>query len=379
MSVHSRRLMIFGIGKVGGQVADVLAARYPHHEFILVSRSLERSALRANLVRYVCSQWGQYPAVLAAQTNLLDVTQTSALIAEHRPDVVFNATTPFPWWAMDRFPPAMRKLTYSAGLGMWCALDCLLPLRLGEAIAESGLSPTYVNACYPDMVNTFLRDAVSPPLLGIGNMSNLIPGLQLAYAQILGVDPRMVTVRLVAHHFTSLNAPTIGGAGGAPYRLSISHPGGELTFTDPIDTPFTELKARASRVRGLEGQAVTVTSAATLLATLLQGERRQHHVPGPLGLPGGYPVVLAEDGAVQLDLPLGLTIAEAVSINERAQYFDGLSTVHPGKVELTDTARDALRTIVGVLLPTVTPTNVEELAAEVVAGLNMRYDFGLAI
>jgi hypothetical protein len=371
--------MVFGIGKLAGPVVDLLATRYPQHEYIFVARSTDRAALRANLTRYVSAQWNGYPLVTAAQADLMNVEATAALIARLQPDVVFNATTPFPWWAMDAFPPAMRSLTYAAGLGMWCALDCVLPFRLSEALARSGVAPVFVNGCYPDMVNTFLKDVAAPPLLGIGNMSNLVPGLRLAYAQILSTDPRDVVVRLVAHHFTSLNAPTAGACLDAPYYLSITYPDGELTFAEPDDTPFVELKRRASRVRGLEGQGVTVSSAATVLATLLMRSRRQHHVPGPSGLVGGYPVILTADDGLQLDLPPGLTVDRAVAVNRAAQRFDGLAHVQPGSVVLTEPTREALHAITGYEVPRVTFDNVEQVAVELSRRLNERYQFGLQL
>jgi hypothetical protein len=304
---------------------------------------------------------------------------TATLVSQYEPDIVFNATTPFPWWTMDQFPERVRQLSYSAGLGMWCAVDCLLPLRLSEALAEVVRPPLYVNACYPDMVNAFLRHCPNGPTLGIGNMSNLVPGLTLTFAQILDVPAQEISIRLVAHHFTSLNAPTIGGCGGAPYYLSVAHGGREMTFREPDDTPFAELKARFTRIRGLDGQGVTVSSAATILASLLLRERRRHHAPGPNGLVGGYPVVVAENGGVELDLPLGLDRDGAVGINEAAQKRDGLAAVGPGTVALTVQSRDALKTITGVELPTVTLSNVQELAEAVVSSLNSRYGLGLSL
>ena len=262
---------------------------------------------------------------------------------------------------------------------MWSALDVVLPFRLSEALASSSAEAVYVNGCYPDMVNTFLGHTPARPTIGIGNASNLIPGLTLTFAELMRADPSQLIVRLVAHHFTGLNAPTIGGCGGAPYYLSVRHGSDERTFSAPDDSPFVELKQRFSRVRGLQGQGVTVNSAATVLASLLARVRRRHHVPGPNGLPGGYPVMVTENGGIELDLPPGIDEAGAVAINEGAQVFDGLAYVRPNEVALTEEARAALTEIVGVELPTLTPANAVEVANEVLGGLNERYAFELKL
>jgi hypothetical protein len=152
-----------------------------------------------------------------------------------------------------------------------------------------------------------------------------------------------------------------------------------LTFAELDDAPFEKLKSRFSRVRGLDGQVVTVSSAATVLASLMNAVEGHHHVPGPLGLVGGYPVLITEGGNVEIDLPPGINLSNAVAINQKAQKFDGLHDVQPGSVTLTNAARTALKEIVGIELPTVTTGNVGDLAAEMVERLNTRYAFGLQL
>jgi hypothetical protein len=312
-------------------------------------------------------------------SDLTNVEYTAHMIAKFKPDVVFNATTPFPWWKLDGLPPALTSLANNAGAGVWSALDCILPLRLTQALALGGSTAIHVNGCYPDMVNTFLGDLPCSPKLGIGNLSNLIPGLTLTYAQELGVHPSVIRVRLICHHYTSLNGPTLGGSGGAPYHLTIDHPGGRLTFRAVDNAPFQKLKARFSRIRGIEGQGVTVSSAATILASLLNGERRNHHAPGALGFPGGYPVSLSPDGEPKLNLPEGLDLKEAVQINKSAQRFDGIEDVVPGAVQSTDEARTAFHKILGMDLPTITPLNAAAISSEAVSRLNSKYNLGLSI
>src|ERR1017187_3561013 len=108
MPEERKTLMVFGVGKLGGAVIDVLAARYSRHKYIIISRSAERAELRLNLSRYTCSQWGAYPDLQWDTTDLLNSERTAELLDRHRPDVVFNATTPFPWWLLDALPDPLR-------------------------------------------------------------------------------------------------------------------------------------------------------------------------------------------------------------------------------------------------------------------------------
>jgi hypothetical protein len=378
MESTSRCLMIIGAGKLGGPVLDVLSSRYPHHRYVLVARDAERTTRRLNLTRYMCSQWGQYPDLQPDSTNLLNTDQAATVIERHRPDVVFNATTPFPWWRIAELPEPQRKLAKAAGPGVWCALDCLLPANLSCALEAARSPATFVNGCYPDAVNPFLGERGCSPTLGIGNLSNLVPGLRLALARTLSAEPREVDIRLVCHHYTSLNAPS-GDGRDAPYQLTVDHRGSRQRFATPDDTPFALLAATVGRTRGLSGQGVTISSAATVLATLLNREQRRHHAPGPLGLPGGYPVDISESGSVTLDLPHDTSVSEAIQINTAAQCFDGIQTVNPGSITPTERAREAYAAIVGSHLPTVTPDNMLALSRDAIERINASYHLGLAL
>jgi len=358
-------------------VVDSLALRHPGHRFVMVSRDLARSRRRANLSRYLAAQFDRYPEIIGEETDLLDPVRTSELICRYRPDVVFNATTSFPWWKLDRLPEREKTTSRRAGPGMWCALDCALPMRLSEALALADSSARYVNGCYPDMTNSFLSAHSRAPRLGIGNISNLVPGLQLGWADERGVEPAKVGIQMVGHHYVSWNAPSEQGCPDAPYNLTITYPGGKLRFHGPDDTPFEVLRRRAPRLRGIDGLGVTVGSAVTLLDELLGGAARRHHSPGAKGLPGGYPVRFGPCGELTLDLPEDLTEGQAIEVNKQAQVFDGILHVEAGKVVPTALAQEAYFEVVGSALPEVTSSNVIGLATEAVARLDQRFNLGL--
>jgi hypothetical protein len=88
---------------------------------------------------------------------------------------------------------------------------------------------------------------------------------------------------------------------------------------------------------------VTGLTAALLLSALLTGAALDTSLPGPLGLPGGYPVRLA-DGELELRLPPGLTVDDAVAHNQRWALADGV-VVDGGRVRFSDTARAELAAV----------------------------------
>ena len=67
-------------------------------------------------------------------------------------------------------------------------------------------------------------------------------------------------------------------------------------------------------------------------------------LPGPCGLPGGYPVRLAA-GEISLDLPASLTRSEAIAWNLRYEQDSGLVVGPDGRATYTGILRERLATL----------------------------------
>ncbi|RVD47264.1 hypothetical protein EN750_37760 [Mesorhizobium sp. M7A.F.Ca.ET.027.03.2.1] len=63
----------------------------------------------------------------------------------------------------------------------------------------------------------------------------------------------------------------------------------------------------------------------TLIQALASSQAWVGHVPGPNGLPGGYPVELDERGNLSLNLPERLDADEAVTWNRNHELESGLT------------------------------------------------------
>jgi hypothetical protein len=68
-------------------------------------------------------------------------------------------------------------------------------------------------------------------------------------------------------------------------------------------------------------------------------------VPGPFGLPGGWPVRV-DKGKMRLDLPDGLSVDAGVHCQSEAAKFDGIEGIAAdGTVTFTESARSFLRLV----------------------------------
>ncbi|WP_307660097.1 hypothetical protein [Streptomyces sp. V1I1] len=97
--------------------------------------------------------------------------------------------------------------------------------------------------------------------------------------------------------------------------------------------------------RGVPREAlnpVTGHTVARLLTALHGGPELRTAVPGPQGLPGGYPARVTRR-RVELDLPYGLTLSDAVACNERLTFAEGVRIDPDGDVHFSPSLREGLR------------------------------------
>ncbi len=362
---HPTRILILGCGVLGGGVLDFLSQSGRDYDIHIAARDGQKVALRANLARYTAANLGHHASIKVAAVDLMDVEATAAYLAAIQPDIIFNATTLHSWWVITQLPHAAFQRLDQARGGVWAAMHLVLVRRLMQAVGMSGVQAKVVNASYPDVTNAALAAENASPLIGIGNIANAVPGIQLAAAHLLGCDVRRVAVRFFAHHFLSYRMPSSGGTDGAPYHLTFYLDGKALP-SDAIDhgAVFETVAGRFRRVKGLAGQSVTASSATAVLRTLADGIDRVVHAPGPLGLVGGYPVRISPDG-LSVDLPEGLSIDEALAINRACQKFDGIDSVEAdGTIRFMADSAAIIREEIGFDCPAVPLADCEEIAHE---------------
>ncbi len=340
-------ILIFGLGELGGLVLELLA-RSPTFRGRLIGADINADAglRKVNSVRQGAICWGVPANVDFTACDLSNVEGTAELIAREKPTVIFNATTLASWWLRDLLPPAVKERLHAvgAGSGLWAPGHAALAYNLMRAVKQAGSNAAVVNSAYPDAVNPALAKVGLAPLAGIGNGDLLVAPLLQLTAQTLRVSPTRVGVRLVAHHFHAYNVLMHGHSRGLEFFVQLTVDGGDVT--DAMKIP--ELLARVpdeARIPGASGATwIVAASAVRTLAALLDRSGAVVHVPGPMGLVGGYPVTLTPD--IELALPTGMPRETAVAINEAGQRAEGIESFDAdGSMRLGEVAQQTLHDV----------------------------------
>lgn len=340
------RLMIVGVGDLATHVINQLLARPTAMRLILAGRDVNALRQRANLARFAAANCGVLAEIGVARIDLADVAGSAEVLAAERPDIIFMSASLQSWRRLTELPKAAFERLDEAQFGPWLPMHLTLNHALMQAVRMAGITPRVVNAAFPDAVNPILAKVDLAPDLGIGNVANIIPALTFAISSLTGFRPEALRVRLVAQHYFSHFVPRAGHKGNGDYHLSVTTADGQPVEVDH-QAAFRLLDGPFKRLGGVAGQLLTAGSASRVLAAMAEDRPIAAHVPGPSGLPGGYPVRISARGA-SLDLPPEIDRDAAIAINERCQRADGIEAIHDdGSVTFTEREMVIMRNMLG--------------------------------
>lgn len=324
-----KTVLILGAGVIGGQVADLFTRMGDRFRVVLAARNEARVRERANLAITVALNLGFDPILEPRTVDVMRLEDTSALIWHTAPDLIVNATSLQTFWAISMLPQDIHRRLESAKIGPWLPNHLATARAVMRAVAASGTRAPVVNAAFPDGVNPALATVGLAPLVGGGNIGNLIPTLERACARSLGVPRESLTLRFAAHHVACNAISSTGSPKPAPYALSVVHNGREVAGEIDQAGLFAAVTGEFRRVRGVAGQIVAASGVAAVSAALLdEKEMRALHVPGPHGLPGGYPARVGA-GRIELDCAGSFETAHAIAVNEAGAVIEGIEAIRP--------------------------------------------------
>jgi hypothetical protein len=288
---------------------------------------------------------GFYPRLDFVKIDLHDIDRTAEAIDQLQSRLIFNAATLQTWWVRrNRLSPEKAARLADAGAGPWLPTHMALARKLMLAIQASGWQGPVINSGFADASNMVLAKRGLAPTVGLGNIDLIIPNIQLGVAQRLGVPARNVNVYAVLHHY-HVSAFQKSPVDVPPYFVRILV--GDHDVTAQFHTDQLLYEVSQDRLSAEHVNAMVAASGVKNALALLRDTGLLTHANGPQGLPGGYPVRIDAEGA-NVFLPDGVTLEQAVNINEGGQRGDGIERVEDdGTVIYTDEAAEIFGEVLG--------------------------------
>jgi len=299
-------ILVLGTGSFAARIAFDLAAvaRQPTR-VVIAGRNLARLAW----IRTAANARGAIFATAARfETHPVDLLQgeaTEGMLRRLRPAVVVQAASVQPGSVIAAARDRWAEIVAEGGLSASAVFQVALSARVAGAVRDVWPQARLVNCCFPDVVNPMLAALGLPITCGTGNVAILAN----AFAGVAGR-----AVRVLSHY------QNLGLWRQAPAQRLGSVPRvwfGENEVGDVLDR-FRDVQLTAEPALDISGAA-----GVPLFLAMAHGQGWTGHVPGPLGLPGGYPV--RWDGtALGLDLPVGLSKEAAVAWNVGFEVANGI-------------------------------------------------------
>lgn len=314
-------ILISGTGAFAARIAfDIAATAEEPVQVTIAGRNRERLRWLRTAANARAMLFGKPARFDTHVVDLMEPEASDRLLAETEPRILVQAASLQTSQVIAQSGNAWTRLVAEGGLSATAIFQALISSRVAAAITRRGRPVTFVNCSFPDVVNGIITALGHEVACGMGNvaiLSNVFAGST--------ATPAGAEVKVLAH-YQNLAAwrrrPEEREGRCARVWLNGEEVG------DVYDR-FADIQLTPEPVIEISG-----ASGVPMLLAMAAGRPWRGHAPGPNGLPGGYPVTLAGD-TLQLDLPTGLTQAEAVAWNASFEEQNGLVVSPEGWVGFT--------------------------------------------
>lgn len=314
-------ILISGTGGFAARIAfDIAATAREPVEVIIAGRNLERLNWLRTAANARTALFGAKARFTTHAIDLLAPDASDALLAATNPRIVVQAASIQTSQVIAQSGNAWTRLVAEGGLSATAIFQALISARVAAAITRAGKPVTLVNCSFPDVVNGMIRAMGYDVACGMGNvaiLSNVFAGS--------AATPAGAEVKVLAHYQNL-----------AAWRRRPEERGGRAPRVWLDGKEVADVYARFADIKLTPEPVIEISGASgvPMLLALAAGKPWQGHVPGPDGLPGGYPVKLV-GGRLELDLPLGLAREEAIAWNASFEAANGLVVSPEGKATFT--------------------------------------------
>ena len=321
-------IVLFGTGNFAARIACDLAATAAEPTTVLIAgRNADRLAWLETAANARSALFRRPVRFAARHVDLSVEGAADETIASAEPSVVVQAASVQTSTVISSSGNAWARLVAEGGLSATAVLQAPFSVRVARAIGKVRPHCRLINCCFPDVVNPLIAALGLPITCGVGNIAIIAE----AFAGALD-DRRPGSVKVLAHYQHL-----------AAWRRQAAerHGPNARVWIDGEEVP--DVFARFASVLLTREPAIEISGASgvPLMLALAHGREWTGHVPGPHGLPGGYPVAL-HGGELALDLPASMVRAEAIRWNARFEEESGLVVEGDGRARYTGALRERL-------------------------------------
>jgi hypothetical protein len=243
-----------------------------------------------------------------------------------------------------------------------------------QAVQNTGLSPIVINTSYSDVVNAWLKTAGKAyPIFGSGNLNHLIPRIRFAVASEMQItDIENIDIMLATSHFHDVVISKEGHTESIKPLIDIRYRGDRLSVDLAKIYAKCAISMPVDAKRNMMNASSNYEIITVLLKALASGTKQTLHIPGAMGLVGGYPVSV-DGGSAKTSISINeevFTLSQMQELNAKSIYLDGIENVKDGILYYTDELLVKTQKHFGYCLPKfVSLEDSDSVASEIIANI----------
>jgi len=315
-------ILVSGTGGFAARIVfDIAATAEEPVAVVIAGRNRERLNWLRTAANARAALFGRKARFTTHAVDLLAPNASDEMLAATGPRIVVQAASIQTSQVIAQTGNAWTQLVAEGGLSATAVFQALLSSRVAAAITRAGKPVTLINCGFPDVVNGMIKAMGHDVACGMGNvaiLSNVFAGS--------AATPPGSEIKVLAHYQNL-----------AAWRRKPEERGGRAPRVWLDGAEIADVYARFADIQLTPEPVIEISGASgvPMLLAMAAGREWRGHVPGPNGLPGGYPVGLTTDGALVLDLPVGLAESEAVAWNASFEAQNGLVVSAEGQADFT--------------------------------------------
>ena len=347
------KIMIIGLGSVGSYLLDYLISlNDPAVTIIAVGRNEEKLRTKVNIARVAGLIRGvnRSKVYIEANTDLNDTEKITNVIKKYQPDFIVNSSRAYPGLKYGSI-----SWTNIRAYGIWSPLAIRFTKNVMEACERADTDAVVINTSYSDAVIPWLKSAGKAyPDFGSGNLNHLIPRMQFAAADMLGVEDFWnIDIMFAAGHFHDVCISKEGQTEGVTLPLKIYYHGEECII--PSDKLFSAccIPMPTDQTRNMMNASSNYKIITSVIDAVRSKEQQKVFIPGFGGNIGGYPVTIGyKDGSLDAYIDESVFGFEEMNKADReSMYLDGIEDIKDGKLVYTDELIEKTYRAFGKTLP----------------------------
>lgn len=335
---RSARVMIIGLGSVGGYLLDyLLSTKDENLKIYVVGRDKNKmqSDVNINVIASCIRRQNSSKVTIIDGVNLNDIAKITETLKSVRPDIIVNASRAYPGLKYGSISwPKLRAY------GIWTPLSIKFTKNIMEAVEDSQSDAIVINTSYSDAVIPWLKSAGKAyPDFGSGNVNHLLPRIKLAVAELENIaDFWNIDITFAVAHFHDVCISKEGQTEGVDMLIDIHYNGNKLNPDMNKVFELCSIPMPVDAKRNMMNASSNFEIIESILDVCRNGGKRKLHSPGFDGNIGGYPVMVdgsATDVKVYVDETY-FSLEKMISKNRESIYLDGVENVCDGTLFYTD-------------------------------------------